>query len=549
MDKMPSQIPNFHFDGGSPDKSGYKDSALDRGLSNVKGKKNPPVTNIKNGKDEERTDNQIQSIPNQREDVFTIHKCGNVDKPLGVLDVFSALVEHFKKVDFTLLIGKSDEESIREYEYHSAITKAVIATAEKEGYRFAKVKDSDLVYLFNSRYWEQVSEDYLNNFLKECAERMGIAELKAMCPRFRNSLHETFVKNIILFPDLPESESIKINLLSGTFEINARKNETQFQPFSPDDYLTYQLPFDYAPDATCPIWQKHLDKVLPDKSAQLVLAEFIASAFIPVTVLKLEKMLMLYGQGANGKSVIYNVITALFSERNVSQCSISELTQSTGYYRVMIKDKLLNYSSELGAEFESAIFKQMVSGEEITARSPHEKPITFRCKTKFIVNANIFPRIKEHTDALFRRFIIIPFDVQIPESEQIKDLDTQIISSELSGVFNWVLEGLHRLLNQKGFTDCTASKKMLEKFRKDSDTVLLFLDDNHYVKSDKEFVALKDGIFTDYMNYCNQVGIRHPSGLHRFSERLRNLGFIIKRRNKSNVVYISTMIPPDDDAE
>lgn len=547
MDKMPSHIPEIQFDGSSSDSLRHKDNALDGGLSIVKRKKNPPLTIIKDGTDTELDDNQIQTIPNQHETVFTIHKCGYVDKHLGVLDVFSALAEHFSKVDFTKLIGKSDED-IREYEYHSAITKVVITTADKEGYRFAKVKDSDLVYLFNSRYWEQVSDDYLNNFLKECAEKMGIAELKAMCPRFRNSLHENFVKNIILFPDLPESESIMINLLSGTFEINARKGETQFQPFSPDDYLTYQLPFDYAPDATCPIWQKHLDKVLPDKSSQMVLAEFIASAFIPVTVLKLEKMLMLYGKGANGKSVIYTVITALFSERNVSQCSINEITQSNGYYRALIKDKLLNYSSELGAEFESAIFKQMVSGEEITARSPHEKPITFRCITKFIVNANIFPRIKEHTDALFRRFIIIPFDIQIPENEQIKDLDTQIISSELSGVFNWVLEGLHRLLKQKGFTECTASKKMLEKFRKDSDTVLLFLDDMGCHKHPTEYMYLQT-LYEKYKEYCNEAGYRLPLGRNQFSERLRNTGFPTHIRDRNGYKVFVHQKPFEADAE
>ncbi|OGV31935.1 MAG: hypothetical protein A3E88_07330 [Legionellales bacterium RIFCSPHIGHO2_12_FULL_35_11] len=44
--------------------------------------------------------------------------------------------------------------------------------------------------------------------------------------------------------------------------------------------------------------------------------------------------------------------------------------------------------------------------------------------------------------AYFRRFLIIPFQVTIPEAEQDKQLAQKIIKSELSGVFNWVLQGL-----------------------------------------------------------------------------------------------------------
>jgi len=533
MDKVPSNIPDFQFDAGRLVNSEYKDSAKNEvgiALTDVKGMKYPPLQNITNACDAFPLDNHS---PNDT----AIVKCGKHDKPISVHDVLSALKKQLTKVDFHELAGKEPDDTLRDYEYQSLIVKSVLALSEKSATDFVKVKDSELVYLYNGAYWEITSNDDLNCFLKDCAELMGINELKAMSPTFRDNLLKSFHKNLPLFTILIESDSIKINLQNGTFEINARKQETKILPFTPDDYLTYQLSFDYDPDATCPVWQKHLDKVLPDKSAQLVLAEFFASAFIPSSVLKLEKMLMLYGQGSNGKSVIYNVINTLFGEKNVSNYSISQLTDTNGYYRAGIKDKLLNYSSELAKEFESAVFKQMVSGEEITARSPYEKPFTFRCKTKFIVNANVFPRVNEHTYALFRRFIIIPFDIQIPESEQIKDLDTQIISSELSGVFNWVLEGLHRLLKQKGFTDCTASKKMLDKFRKDSDTALLFLDEKGYEKHPKEYIFLQT-LYDEYKVYCFEAGYRFPLGRNQFSERLRNVGYTVTRVGKGFRVFV-----------
>ncbi len=85
------------------------------------------------------------------------------------------------------------------------------------------------------------------------------------------------------------------------------------------------------------------------------------------------------------------------------------------------------------------------------------------------------PKDVEHTNAYFRRFLIIPFDETIPEHEQDKGLSSKIIDHELSGVFNWVLNGLDRLLKQKRFSDCEAAKQAVEQYKNESNSVLRHL--------------------------------------------------------------------------
>ena len=68
---------------------------------------------------------------------------------------------------------------------------------------------------------------------------------------------------------------------------------------------------------------------------------------------------------------------------------------------------------------------------------------------KLIFNCDSLPSEVEQTLGFYRRWLIIYFDQIIPEKEQDKQLAKKIIESELSGVFNWVLEGLERLLEQK----------------------------------------------------------------------------------------------------
>jgi putative DNA primase/helicase len=121
----------------------------------------------------------------------------------------------------------------------------------------------------------------------------------------------------------------------------------------------------------------------------------------------------------------------------------------TGISGQRLANKLVNYASEINGNLEASIFKQLVSGEPVEARLPYGQPFHFEEYAKLIFNCNELPKDVEHTNAYFRRFLIIPFDVTIPPQEQDKNLHTKIIEKELSGVFNWVLQGLNRLLEQK----------------------------------------------------------------------------------------------------
>lgn len=120
---------------------------------------------------------------------------------------------------------------------------------------------------------------------------------------------------------------------------------------------------------------------------------------------------------------------------------------------------LVNYASEISTRMDNFFFKQMVPGEPIEARLPYGKPFKQENYAKLIFNCNALPRDVEQSNAYFRRFLIIPFNVTIPEAEQDRQLSSKIVASEFSGVFNWVLDGVERLLADRGFTDCKAASE------------------------------------------------------------------------------------------
>jgi putative DNA primase/helicase len=296
------------------------------------------------------------------------------------------------------------------------------------------------------------------------------------------------------------------------------------------------LPFDYDPAETAPIFERFLNRVLPEPELQLILCEFLGYIFIQSQTLKLEKTLLLYGSGANGKSVFYDIVNALLGIDNICSYSLQSLTNDNGYFRAKLGDKLVNYASEISGQLQTAIFKAMVSGEPIEARLPYGNPFILKNYAKLIFNTNVLPRDVEFTKAYFRRFLIIPFEVTIPEAEQDCQLSQKIIASELPGVFNWVLEGLNRLLDQNHFTPSDIVKQSVDSYEAESDTVKQFLQDKNYIKHPTANEPLKD-IYNQYRTFCTEDGYKALNKTN-FGRRLKHLNINTERKAAGFVVFI-----------
>ena len=388
-------------------------------------------------------------------------------------------------------------------------------------------KNHDFIYLFNGMYWSELDKETFQKFLGEATEKMGVDKFNARYFQFKELLYKQFLGTAYLPTPETDKDTVLINLQNGTFEVDNKG--TRLRLFDQSDFIIYQLPFEYEPKATAPLFQKYLDEVLPDKDRQKVLAEYLGFIFIKhgSNRLKEEKALILYGTGANGKSVFFEVVSALLGTENTSNYSLQSLTNENGYFRAKLANKLVNYGSEINGKLESSLFKQLVSGEPVEARLPYGQPFILKQYAKLIFNSNELPKDVEHTNAYFRRFLIIPFDVTIPPQEQDKQLHTKIIEKELSGVFNWVLDGLNRLLQQKRFTDCEAVKQAVEQYKSQSDSVKMFIDDNEYKPSSDAPTKIID-LYREYKAYCIDDGFK-PVNKTNFKKRLLGYGVVIDK--------------------
>lgn len=453
--------------------------------------------------------------------------------PKDPKDILEQLAQGIEGIDFSQFTGGEDPRAV----HHRIYTvKNVVHLAKAKGWGLCKRNGS--VYVYTGAHWQAVDAEDMKAFLGEAALRSDVPRFRADDYKFRKDLLEQFHSEAHLTQPSFSRDVTLINLQNGTFEITA---DTQgLREYRRADFMTHVLPFSYQETAQAHLFQAFLDRVLPDIASQMVLAEFIGYVF--VRGLKLEKALLLYGGGANGKSVFFDVLRALLGDQNASSYSLSSLTDSkNGYYRAMLANKLVNYTSEIHSKLEAHLFKQLVSGEPVEARLPYEKPFILTDYAKLIFNANELPRDVEHTHAFFRRFLIVPFTVTIPEAEQDKRLAEKIIRAELPGVFNWVLGGLKRLLAQGGFSECKAADDAVGQYRRESDSVAMFVEERGYKPSPDHHEPLGD-LYKDYRGFCADDGFR-ALGKTNFSKRLQAAGVEVKHVNYGAGVFIVRKSP------
>jgi len=382
-------------------------------------------------------------------------------------------------------------------------------------------------HYFDGKRWVVFQPGQLENMIAEAGIRMK-------APRMLAS-NADFIKSVIgqiEYKVLTGHQNMKrnmMNFLNGTLDIHPDGSVT-LREHRPEDLLHYVLEYDYDPSAECTRWDAFLDEVLPEKERQEAMAEFFGSIFSDI---KHEKILLLYGSGANGKSVVMEVITTLLGKKNVVHKTLEELSASHGYFRGNLDKALLNFAGEISEKVNPTVLKQLASGESMNARHVREKAFIIEnfCRSAF--NGNVLPRVTESTYGYFRRFLIIPFDITIPENRWDRELHKKICAKDLPGIVNWMISGLQRLLASGGaFTPSEGSMRILRHYQESTMNVSLFVKE-YAQENQGEFPS--SVLYAAYTAFCERNEYI-PVNTKDFSSQLQ-AAKCIRTRKRSGVTY------------
>ena len=405
------------------------------------------------------------------------------------------------------------------------------------------------VYYFDGKKWVSFGKD---DVLLEASINGALVALnvpKVDIINSRSRLISAVKSGAVLSP--LEVSSTVIGFSNGVWDFSDIDNPVRYS-FSDRMPITCVLPYAYDPSATCPMWMSFLSKILRHRDIE-VLQKYLGLGCADRRLMshKVEETLWLVGGGGNGKSTVFEMVKAVYGADNMSYMPLGHLVTTNVDLRMRnigrIVGKIFNYCSEIQADDITRCadtFKSLCSGEPQEIRRIGKDSETAYDIPFFVFNMNKKPTNRAMDSAFTRRLIVIDFSTIVSKIDMDRELVSKMMS-ELSGIRNWMVEGLRKLAKD-GYVftpDGVGSDAIREYEFENGQSVKLFCDDNGYRSGvysghwgeEPHYVVAGD-LYQMYVQYCQMNG-QDPVSMNMFGRDMRKLAFRSKRTS-GNVVYV-----------
>ena len=301
---------------------------------------------------------------------------------------------------------------------------------------------------------------------------------------------------------------------------------------SPRFFSTVKLPYNYDPQANCPMWTAFLEDVLSgDKEYMTLIQQWCGYLLRPD--LREQRFLLCVGEGANGKGVFFEVVKDLVGPVNCSQVPLSRFGKPFALYTTYGKlVNMTNESTHIIDEEAESILKSYVAGDRYTFERKFRESIDAVPTAKLMIATNSLPRFNDKTEGVWRRILLVPFDRSVPEDRQIKNLAQEIAGQELPGIFNWAMDGLKGLNKAGSFIRPARTQELMEAYRRDSDPARAFLAEHFTHSPNANGVACYE-VYSQYRQWCQDNGY-HPLGERAFGQQVKRIFPGVDRRRSGS---------------
>lgn len=349
--------------------------------------------------------------------------------------------------------------------------------------------------------------------------------------------------------DVNWNSSNAVNCKNG--EIYISDSGIELRPHNRESYFTFQIPVNFNPNSKSERFNSFLDEIFVNDTDREDKKQFILE-FIGYSLqsnVKLEKMLILVGQGANGKSTLLNIVQSLCGQDNTAAVQPSEFGNK--FQRAFLANKLVNIISELevGKKLAEGKLKAIISGERTTVEEKYKSPHNIETYATCWIGTNHLPPLKDFTDGFFRRIEIIEFNEQFKKSDCDVDLKSKLLD-ELEGILVLALNAYSKVINNNGFTEVESSRKCISEWREDADQVKFFFEDNLTLDLDSKIGSSE--LYKNYRewSFCN--GINRPLNITNFIGKVCRLGgrkYRVASKRFIRGIKLKNVIEQDDSLE
>lgn len=241
---------------------------------------------------------------------------------------------------------------------------------------------------------------------------------------------------------------------------------------------------------------------------------------------KFGKIFIWYGSGANGKSLLLNIMEAIMGGL-LTHSNILNINDKFALEDVV--NGISNVTDDVGITTlkETGILKSLVDGSVINVNRKFKQPIKWKPDSQFVMCCNEIPKIADTTRGMIRRLAFIPFDMQLRDDEIDIFLLDKILADKnnLRYILSGAIYAYRDAVNAGYLTKLDKQKELTDDFiEENKEPISAFYDwivDDH--NGLDAFVRYLDGktteeMYEEYKKWCDNNQLK-PDTQRTFTTR------------------------------
>jgi putative DNA primase/helicase len=370
-----------------------------------------------------------------------------------------------------------------------------------------------LLYHFENGVYRPTGRRYVEKRVKALCEQQAP---KSWTPELATRVESWIAVDA---PDLWECPPPDVlNVRNGLLDIATRA----LRPHAPSYLSAVQIAANFDPGARCPQIDRFIADVFPEDAHHLT---YEVAAWLILPNMNMQKAVLLLGEGSNGKSIWLNLMQNLLGRSNVAALTLHKL-EADKFAMARLVGKLANICADLpsSALAGTSMFKALTGNDLVNAERKYESSFEFRPFARLLFSANSAPRSEDATHGFFRRWLVIPFNRTFDEMDP-KTIPPEILNArlshpeELSGMLSRALDALPTIRSGR-FTESPSTRAAMDEFRRTTDPLAVWLDQNTVERRDA--MIPKDKLRIAYGRACQDAG-RPMLGDVQFTAALKRL--------------------------
>lgn len=404
------------------------------------------------------------------------------------------------------------------------------------------------------QYWRPDEDNQVTEYAKELAKKrqMLVVQLAKSDVKRDEMMSEAFrlenkgkVANCLkmaesappfsCLPDKLDQNPMLLACPNGTVDLETGKLKSA----NPDDLITHCTNVNYAPNTQATRWEQFLEEIfihkpgIPDyelidwvqKLLGYTLTGHVKERCLPVG----------YGEGANGKTTLINIISHVMG-------TYASAASFSNFLEKKFDTSTNDIAGLRGRRFVSAIetgpgkyldeikIKQLTGGDPISCRFLYQEYFQYYPEFKIFLACNDKPKVRGTDNAIWDRIKVIPFNARFEGDTCDKDLLSKLIA-EAEGILAWMVEGC-LLWQEYGLGDCDTVKLTTSTYRVEEDAFTRFFNEKVSTSANPDaFVTVQD-LFIEYNNWATANGDKVIANTTRLGMEMGRKGY--KSEHKSN---------------